>query len=189
MKVLEGDIPKRNLLGTAIRKARTKSLEETAKQIDQLLDGDGSFTHVVLADIERSVRSSNMKEMEAISSVLNISLESLKDYAIAWNDALWDDEEKKKLTLDQAYTETKTTSIIGIDPAQTLDELVSVRSDLVRGSIALEEAEAALWARDSVLAQRIGHTARLLRASYDRLGGLLSPGVQAVCEANGEDEG
>lgn len=168
------DIPGRYRLGEFIRRERLdRSLKEIANDIDRELNDDGSFTAVVIGEIERGARPASMQELKAISSVLGCQIDILANHLIAYHDSVWHVADEK---LKFGDMQTKTTSVIGIDLVRALDELRVVGADLERGADALEEAEQVLWRiHQHVLSINLGHTAKLLRASFDRLNYLMSP--------------
>jgi len=161
-----------------------KSLNDVTKEIamalgDRLLD----FSTVVLGEIERGVRPATMEQLEAMSHVLDVSIDTLKQHAIEWHESVWDGEPKYELQPG----ETDVRTIHPTEYIVAMDELRGALEDMRRGARMLSEVQKVIEDTYPELAQRSNATHRLLLASCNRIGGVLNP-ERAKANFAGDEE-
>lgn len=128
--------------------------------------GDIGFSSVVLGEIERGKRPATMEQLEAISRVLDVSINALLQHAIEWHESIWDG--KPKYMLQPGETDART--IMVMSHIEAIDELRGVCSDMRRGVDELHRAEDAMKAaREFDMSSDFRHTADLLSASVLRI--------------------
>lgn len=166
------EIAPRHRLGHLVRSRRNvmqRNLNETTKEIATAL-GDPGFTNVVLGEIERGVRPATMEQLEAISRVLDVGLDLLRQHAIEWHEAIWDGKPRYELRPG----ETDATTIHALSHTEAMDELRGAVADMQRAARELRRAN-------------LFETADLLAASVTRIQVKLGR-AQATCAQDGGEE-
>jgi len=181
------EIAPRHRLGHLVRSRRNvmkKSLNEATKEIATAL-GDPGFTNVVLGEIERGVRPATMEQLEAISRVLDVGLDLLRQHAIEWHESIWDGKPRYELRPG----ETGAATIHTMDVAALTQELRGAMADLDRAADGLALASTAMKASDPAMSMEAGLTAEMIRTSARRIAMKLDPDRAKATFAPGYDVG
>lgn len=167
------EIAPRNRLGYLLRTRRNvmeKTLRTATIEIQQAL-GTNDFTTVVLGEIERGLRPATMEELTAISHVLDVGIDVLRQHAVEWHESVWDGKPRYELQPG----ETQAATLHALSHTEAMDELRGAAADMQRGAALIAKVIPALEPGAHDLAIKARATWELLTASVNRISGVLDP--------------